>query len=1027
MRSCQATLDEIRNASPDDDQKIYESFTQIANNGTQNELESLFQDPSLVERINSSISQDRDIEVKCKFMSTLRQLVLRSSNSTSFDKIGETIAGQLQLFTLRKCDRGSSCSSVQSICKDIIFILCRLTANQQMRETLKKVIDITIVIKFLEGWHENVQCEGLKLLFSLSSASTDVRLAISAALPKDLLIRLLCNDGPGRPAVTGLLANICFDDTVLKASILDNEEVLKAFIRNLKEGMSNPLVHQTCRALFVLSSMEANKHKIVSANLLEPLSAQLWLFNEDIIRNALGAIANICTVQRYKLSVSGALFFRRLSELPPFPAISTKRQLARLYFSLTGNTGNLDLLIKCNAIQALTQLVNLDDVGVQKNSLGAIANMAIDGACKGLLLNSNLPKRIIQLLSTQDLEVARQSTRACFSLTTNTKMKVYILQTQASTITSLIQSGLRFKCNHILRNIAGLIANLIIGGRFKENEETDNSLADFLVELLSNKDAGVLSQTTRCLFALSAGSLAQKKKILQAGAIPRLADVLSRVEDKIQTNICGTLANLAVEFPDEIIKGNFVPKLMELFCKSYDPSTRKHALRVFKIFDQGKKDYCFDNHRAGVSGDQHEFFTRLHRLFQALWERAASREVIERYSEIVEPDLEIHLPLYAARPNSIREDDRMEEVAEVLWWSFPCHGIIAAVRCKTIMSQIYHCLASDHHLQTNMEQHRTVSMALPEDMGATKEAWKCIFEYIYADSIPTFNNLSQAEQNQVYKEAAVLARKLNLGLLGHKLNNMLPNSQVPPRVCTWFEDFARLSTIDELPRKQDKLEHKQLQFVNEALANASIRSSIEDQPVEIQDKRRKTINPAQGLCSSHARVVRSHQVLLSLRSDYFATLFCSKSGWARINSENQNITIDASEKAFEILIHFINNGLEDNVSGRLQEDLSVSLELLILSQDYDFASLSRECAFLLYKNLSVENVLIIYQECISEALSAIRVACLLYMISKQMLPSLEAAIKLNSETPLIYGHSMSRLFLVQLCEELKEKVQNWKL
>jgi len=175
---------------------------------------------------------------------------------------------------------------------------------------------------------------------------------------------------------------------------------------------------------------------------------------------------------------------------------------------------------------------------VQANAVGALGNLAMTEEAAH---ETSMLLRLVPLLATTDYSLARQVARVSHSFSTRLLMKQRLCKFDA--LRSLV-ALLRFDDMSILRDTAGILANVVIGESEAKAFVIREKALDPLLSLLKDAQDDVRSQVVRAVFALMSSD-ESKQMAVKMGALESLVRLASLGVRDMSKHALGALANIS--------------------------------------------------------------------------------------------------------------------------------------------------------------------------------------------------------------------------------------------------------------------------------------------------------------------------------------------------------------------------------------------------------------------------------------------------------------------------------------------------
>ncbi|KAH0758023.1 hypothetical protein KY290_021516 [Solanum tuberosum] len=250
-------------------------------------------------------------------------------------------------------------------------------------------------------------------------------------------------------------------------------------------------------------------------------------------------------------------------------------------------TAELRLLAKnnmdnpnCGSINLLVNLLHLEDMKVQENTVTTLLNLSINDNNKCSIANANAIEPLIHVLHTGSGEAKENSTATLFNLSSIEDCKMKIRRAGAfKPLVDLLENGTprgKNDATTVLFNLSILHENkarVVQAGAVK-----------FLVELM-DPAAGMVDKAVAVLSNLAAIHEG-RKAIGQEGGIPVLVEVIELGSARGKENAAATLLQLCTnssKFCNMVLHEGVVPPLVAL-AQSGTPRAREKAQLLLRYF-----------------------------------------------------------------------------------------------------------------------------------------------------------------------------------------------------------------------------------------------------------------------------------------------------------------------------------------------------------------------------------------------------------------------------------------------------------
>jgi vacuolar protein 8 len=250
-----------------------------------------------------------------------------------------------------------------------------------------------------------------------------------------------------------------------------------------------------------------------------------------------------------------------------------QRNATGALLNMTHSDENRQQLVNAGAIPVLVSLLNSPDTDVQYYCTTALSNIAVDGANRKKLAQSEpkLVTSLVMLMDSPSLKVQCQAALALRNLASDEKYQLEIVKADG------LQSLLRLLQSTYLPLIlssAACVRNVSIHPQ-NESPIIESGFLQPLINLLSFKDnEEVQCHAISTLRNLAASSEKNKKAIVKAGAVQSIKELVLEVPINVQSEMTACVAVLALS--DEL-KG----QLLEMgICEVLIPLTNSPSSEV---------------------------------------------------------------------------------------------------------------------------------------------------------------------------------------------------------------------------------------------------------------------------------------------------------------------------------------------------------------------------------------------------------------------------------------------------------------
>lgn len=201
--------------------------------------------------------------------------------------------------------------------------------------------------------------------------------------------------------------------------------------------------------------------------------------------------------------------------------------------------------MNAGAIPVLVSLLNSPDTDVQYYCTTALSNIAVDGANRKKLAQSEakLVASLVALMDSTSLKVQCQAALALRNLASDEKYQLEIVR--ADGLTSLLRL-LGSTYLPLILSSAACVRNVSIHPQ-NESPIIDSGFLNPLIKLLSFKDnEEVQCHAISTLRNLAASSEKNKTAIVKAGAIQKIKELVLEVPMNVQSEMTACVAVLAL-------------------------------------------------------------------------------------------------------------------------------------------------------------------------------------------------------------------------------------------------------------------------------------------------------------------------------------------------------------------------------------------------------------------------------------------------------------------------------------------------
>jgi vacuolar protein 8 len=335
--------------------------------------------------------------------------------------------------------------------------IANLATSNENKDEIVNLDGLPTLVQLI-GSSDNSQVSqhACRALFALA-ANDHNKLAIVAAGALPALTRCLRSHSVHvQWNAAGAIANLAIEP-LNKAKIVAGG-ALQPLI-TLASSENEKILRQVVRALFALAADAALRETIEREQALPALISLLHTESVEVHRNALGALGNLAMTDSLKRPIleQGALppiIVLARSEVP-----AVQRQAARCLFVLSAKEDLKHYLAEGNnnALLPLVALLSADNRDTQRDSAGALANIAIGRDNKALVAASGGIPPLVRLLRCRHAYVQRQAARAVFALAGLPENQLLVVDAGgAPPLLALLSSP----NDEVAKHAAGALANI---------------------------------------------------------------------------------------------------------------------------------------------------------------------------------------------------------------------------------------------------------------------------------------------------------------------------------------------------------------------------------------------------------------------------------------------------------------------------------------------------------------------------------------------------------------------------------------
>lgn len=929
------------------------------------------------------------------------------------------------------------------------------------------------LLELLRSNDTSILTHACRALFAIA-ANDENKLAITDANGLPLLVNCMVSVCDAvRMNATGAIANLAIHP-VNKRKLVEGGVL--PHLRNLAFFPNAKIQRQVARCLFALAAHSENRKAILEERCLEALVVLLNSSSTDVQVNAAGAIGNIAMTDEFKRRVvsSGALL--RLIDLAASTDVRVQRQAARAIFTLTAKEFSKKKLA-CHP-EGLHNLINLTkstNEEIQRDAAGALANMAIGSENKDRIVELGGLLPLIELLKSKIVAVQRQSARAIFALAGNASNQLSILN--ANGLKPLIDL-LGSKNDEVQKHAAGAIANM--ANRHPAEVVKFEALPKLVEIVLTHRSLEVRRQAARAVFNLTPQCNRRGQMVLTSyagieGEQQRVRhEMRSLFENVLSLNVHNKLYELPVQTRYRVSPNGKMRK-----CGPATKSLKRPTFDSESLENRGQKR-SIDGSLTNALEDKNASFS--------------SRST--KKNSVLSHDLIVSVPI---SDSGVSLENENGERSSVKYMDFSGHAAILSARCEHIAVEVEKKISEmSRGVQKRRKSDAEVSMMDIEEGGESNElqqklhivldakyatsrnVWLAFMEYLYTDSVRKHAQVLRTDM-LVAEKLGTLSRLMDLPRLCCFCMELAPkiSSRNPTfrqftrddkaRESTWVRDMSKLlpdfsghkkmTSSGSLPDFTDiDIYESEVTSLDLTLKNCGVNSvdtnkmrpsqdplsrlqhvdemSSSPKRFKINDSLHQPINAS----SSPSRPrFPAHKVILASRCAYFKALFGGNANWK--DSATESVKFCASPKALKIFLRYLYCGLDGEVVAALSEDASVTLEVLVVANEYNLDGLQLLCENSLISQscINESTISVLLQELDLVHAPLLRSMCLLHFLDmwKKSELSFDEYIK---HGPLKYGTIVqndekknmhcstvrnNETFIKNLKEELLETGKKW--
>lgn len=745
------------------------------------------------------------------------------------------------------------------------------------------------------------------------------------------------------------LSNLIYEEST-KKKFIEEYDGFNFLIYILNSSQNILFLTHTLRGLFSLSSLQEYKIIIfqkffqILINIINFAEQQLFIhenFEEisQLLINTIGTIGNLAIHPDNKgliINFNIIPIFNHLLQL-----INNKgvlHQIVRTIFSLSakkenrhiilGLSSNSDLNISnfsSNCIPIIFKALDMTDDDMRGNAIGTIGNIAMSDELKPYFIEI-MPK-ILGLLEIQmGPDFKKHLLRTLFTFSSNEKIKNIIRNTE--NFFKIIGEFLKNENDDLLTDIIGTLANLV-----SKSNETSIIIRQhgyfpiiFNIIYRHNKlHKSLISQIMRFLFSMAINK-ENKQEIINNDGLLILKSIIliNDTNSELITFAFGTLANIASDFPIEIIKIDAINLSINTILnnKSIEVSCQVNRLLLSLVKDSSieKELNIINNDYISLDGENR----RLRHDYRKIYENM--------FNPLGNIDIE----------KKINNYQRDSDIIVIVMKSFSVmlHNSIIYARCPILFDFLQSNSWPLEYKKDSILFHRISDEYDKYD----KISWNAFYEFLYTNCV--YYHVEQITQNiNIAREISELARIFQLSRLMaycYELNNKAAyldleekkiNVLPDPESCisTWTNDMKKLM--------------KNMNYNN--------------QIIQLNDQ-----------------IIKCNKIVLRCRCPFFA----SSINWNTIIEKETPIIINTTYNIANIIIEYIYYGYTEKIDLILKNDPILAFQILFISDELLLEGLSFKIQLILIPLIDGANVIDLLQEIQYINCPYLKICCINYII-----------------------------------------------
>ncbi|XP_041361582.1 vacuolar protein 8-like [Gigantopelta aegis] len=333
---------------------------------------------------------------------------------------------------------------------------------------------------------------------------------------------------------------------------------------------------------------DAGQVPVISDEHLHALQILTYSDNEELQRSAALCFVEISERMQAPLTESMA---QPLVELLKSSDVLVQKtaSLAVSNFALNGPEVNKDVLVSCDVLSPLVNLLNSKNTEVQCNTCGSITTLATAESLKQKIICENGIKPLLTLLSSPDLRVQRNAAGAILNLTHSQSNRNELVSRGA--LPALVEQvfspdeEIQYYCTAALSNIAvheKHRAMMVAIG--------DHDILKQMINFLQSKREKIRCQACFALRNLASDGDNQLF-IVKYGALPLLNQIIRTAKSETLGASVGCLRNLSIlkANEQEIVREDFLPDLCRILTTSHNSEAQKHAAGTIRNLSVGEE------------------------------------------------------------------------------------------------------------------------------------------------------------------------------------------------------------------------------------------------------------------------------------------------------------------------------------------------------------------------------------------------------------------------------------------------------